>query len=86
MVSVVRRVTSELVVKWSMLEKLNDWMLAYMSCLRFLARPAEAFEAVMPPPVPIASETRASRMRVAEWLATTSMPAPSVMRSMRSEV
>ncbi len=65
LVSVVRRVTSELVLKRSMLLKEKVWMLANMSWRRFLAKPAEAMEQVMPAPAPHRSETRASAIRMA---------------------
>ena len=64
--SVVRRVTSELVEKRSMLPNENDWMLWNMSWRRFLARPVEAFAQVMPATVPQASDTSASATRMSE--------------------
>ncbi len=64
LVSVVRRVTSELVEKRSMLENENRWMFWNMSCRRFFAKPVAATEQVMPALAPHASDTRARMMRI----------------------
>ena len=57
--SVVSLVTSELVLKWSMLLNEKRWICANTSWRRLRAKPVEALAQVMPAMVPQKSETSA---------------------------
>ena len=62
--SVVILVTKEAIENLSILANENVCNFSYKSCLKLVAKPTEAFAAVLPPKIPHASETRDMPTRV----------------------